>query len=233
MGPYLNQVPAATEGEPVWYTPALERLSPGQIRQRLARCPPPAQDGFPPGFFCEPPAPAAVLLPLFRRGSRWHLLFIRRAESVNDRHGGQVAFPGGRVEPGDADAVGTALREAQEEVGLPPAAVRVLGCLDVQRTVSNFLVTPVVGLIPWPLSLAPDPKEVSRIFHIPLAWLGDPARHRQVTRPLGPAGGAFPVVYFDRYDGEVLWGVSARFTLRLIQVLAASSGGEADPAPDP
>lgn len=199
-----------------------QRLSPGQIRRRLAPGPPVEQDLFPPGFFPRPPAPAAVLVPLYRRPSGWQVLFIRRAEHPGDHHGGQVAFPGGRVEPSDADAVGAALREAEEEVGLTPGVVRVLGCLGAHRTVSNFLVTPVVGLIPWPVALTPDPSEVSRIFSIPLAWLAEPGRHRRAPRPLGPLGGETAVIYFERYDGELLWGVSARITLGLLAALTGS-----------
>ncbi len=196
-----------------------DRLSPGQIRRRLALAPSLEQEVFPAGFFPQPPAPAAVLVPLYRHRNSWRLLFIRRADHPGDRHGGQVAFPGGRVEPEDLDAVAAALREAQEEVGLAPSQVRVLGSLGAYRTVSNFLVTPVVGLIPWPLALAPDPGEVSRIFGIPLAWLGQPGRHRLRVRTLGVNEAKIPVAYFEPYEGEVLWGVSARITLGLLAAL--------------
>jgi 8-oxo-dGTP pyrophosphatase MutT (NUDIX family) len=167
----------------------------------------------------RPPRPAAVLLPLFRRREHWHLLYIRRAENTADRHSGEVAFPGGRPEPDDPHATATALREAREEIGLSPARVRVLGRLPLFRTSSNFLVTPVVGLIPWPVELRPDPSEVARIFSLPLGWLADPRNHQvRAWRPPG-RNGSHPVVFFREREGEQLWGVSARITLSLVKSL--------------
>ena len=198
----------------------LRDLNPENIGERLAQ---PAhsvyEETYPPGFFTAEPDPAAVLLPLFRADEGWKLLFIRRAENAADRHGGQVAFPGGRVEAVDPDANAAALREAHEEIGLEPGQVRILGCLANYRTISNFLVTPVIGLIPWPVPLRPDGAEVGRVFSIPLAWLGRRENHRISVRSLEPDGPAFPVVYFERYDGELLWGVSARITLGLLEAL--------------
>lgn len=198
----------------------LERLSPEQIRQRIVHRPPRAYgEAYPAGFFPAPPAPAAVLMPLFRHQDGWRLLFIRRADSASDRHAGQVAFPGGRLESADGGPVVAALREAREEIGLDPSEVCVLGSLGAYRTVTNFVVTPVVGIIPWPLALTPAITEVSRIFSIPLSWLGRADSHRLCARTLGPAGTPIPVVYFEPYDGEILWGVSARITLGLIEAL--------------
>jgi 8-oxo-dGTP pyrophosphatase MutT (NUDIX family) len=166
------------------------------------------------------PRPAAVLMPLFHHRDAWHLLFIRRAEHDSDRHSGQVAFPGGRHEAGDIDSVATALREASEEIGLDPGRVELLGRLRPMHTVSNYLVTPVVGEIPWPLDLRPDPAEVSRVFSIPLAWLGDPANRRVRTWPSPDHPEARDVVFFDEFDQELLWGVSARITVDLLACLA-------------
>jgi 8-oxo-dGTP pyrophosphatase MutT (NUDIX family) len=176
--------------------------------------------------------PAAVLLPLLRLGadptrgnavgsphSSWHLLFIRRAEHPHDRHSGEVAFPGGRVDPQDPDAVATALREAEEEIGLDPSLVQVLGRLPAFHTVSGYRVTPVVGLIPWPLSLRPDPTEVAEVFTLPLDWLREPA-HRQ-TR-LWPFAGhplAREVIFYQEREGRRLWGVTAWITLDFLRCL--------------
>ena len=172
---------------------------------------------------------AAVLLPLFQAGPEpapgtegpggWRLLFIRRAVHAHDRHSGEVSFPGGRWEPQDPSCAATALREAQEEIGLDPGQVRLLGELRPLRTLSRFLVTPVVGYVPWPQELRPDPREVSRIFSIPLAWLCEPGNSRVSTYPAPNHPDARDVLFFNEYDGELLWGVSARIALDLLGCL--------------
>jgi len=178
----------------------------------------PDQEPYPEDAFSGPPRPAAVLIPLFLAGGEWRLLFIRRAEQHGDRHSGEVAFPGGHQKTGETP-VATALRESMEEIALPPASVQLLGSLAPYRTLSNFRVTPVVGRIPWPQQLLPAPAEVSRVFSIPLAWLADPTHHRIRERKLPQLRAKLPVVYFDEYQGELLWGVSARITLSLIRAL--------------
>lgn len=170
----------------------------------------------------ELPAPlrqAAVLLPLFRLEAGWRLLYIRRAEHPGDQHSGEVAFPGGRCEPREREPAITALREAREEVGLDPGEVEVLGTLSPFLTVSGFLVTPVVGRIAWPQTLAPDPAEVARVFSIPLAWLADPANREARVWPSDQHPQARRVVFYDPFDGERLWGVSAAITLDLLDRL--------------
>ncbi len=162
---------------------------------------------------------AAVLLPLYCRDGAWHLIFIRRAVRLTDRHSGEVGFPGGRRQDTDRDSTATALREAQEEIGLAPEQVRVLGALPPLETASRFLVTPVVGEIPWPQPLWPDPREVSRIFSIPLAWLGTPDHHRLRAYPAPDHPQAREIAFFDQYDGELLWGVTARITLDFLGCL--------------
>jgi 8-oxo-dGTP pyrophosphatase MutT (NUDIX family) len=157
-----------------------------------------------------------VLLTLYRDAGAWHLLFIRRAEHPGDRHSGEVGFPGGRWQVGDGSCAATALREAEEEIGLPSSHVDLLGELRPLRTVSQYLVTPVVGCIPWPQTLRPEPREVARIFSIPLAWLVGPAHHRIRTYPTPGHPEARDLIFFDDFDGESLWGVSARITLDLI-----------------
>ncbi len=172
-----------------------------------------------------PPKPAAVLLPLLRREGEWHLLYIRRSERKRDRHSGQVAFPGGRVEPEDRDIVHTALRETHEEVGIANEHVRLLGRLRPYHTITHYQVTPVVGVIPWPYPLQLQRSEVARTFTIPLRWLGDPRnyelRHRESSPqlPLPEPRPEIPVVYYDEYDGETLWGATARMTLSFLHTV--------------
>ena len=190
---------------------------PRLIRRQLSSdeaCPP--ADAFPKGFFTAPPRPAAVLVPLIRESGRWRLVFIRRARAAGDSHSGQVAFPGGHVEAADTTVEATALREAREEIGLSPSNVAVLGCLGTERTITNFSVTPVVGEIREPFDAVPEPREVDRIFTIPLAWLADPANVERRARQLAGTGRKLDILYYRPYDGELLWGVTARLVARLL-----------------
>lgn len=164
------------------------------------------------------PRAAAVLIPLFWAGDEWHVLFTRRNASLPE-HSGQVAFPGGRADPEDPDPETTALRETWEETGILPEHVTTLGRLHRFLTITNYLVTPIVGLIPWPYPLKPAHEEVSRIFSIPLNWLADPTNYAERQRTLPEPFGSLSVIYYNEYDGENLWGASARFTVTLINIL--------------
>ena len=106
------------------------------------------------------------------------MLLTRRTDHLRD-HAGQISFPGGRAEDVDADAVATALREAEEEVGLPNDAIDVIGTLPRYTTITNFVVTPVVALVRPPFTLALDPFEVAEAFEVPLSWLMTPAHHQR------------------------------------------------------
>ncbi|MEZ5480248.1 MAG: CoA pyrophosphatase [Thiolinea sp.] len=162
---------------------------------------------------------AAVLAPLIRDGGRWHLLFIRRAVQEGDHHSGQVAFAGGKREEQDRNLHETALRETWEEIGVRPRHVRILGELPPHHSVSRFRITPVVGCMPWPYPLVLQRSEVGRTFTIPLAWLADPANHELRDRLLAPGTQPVRVPYFREYDGELLWGATARMTLSLVNLL--------------
>jgi len=167
------------------------------------------------------PRPAAVLVPLVRQDSTWSVLLTRRNADLPE-HSGQVAFPGGRADPQDSSAEFTALRESHEEIGLNPQDVRLLGRLPDYFTITNYLVTPVVGALPWPYPLQPADVEVSRVFTIPLDWLADPANREERLRSLPQPYPPVSVVYFRPYDGELLWGASARIALALLHMLQIS-----------
>lgn len=124
------------------------------------------------------PTRAAVLMALVQRGDGLHVLLTRRADHLRD-HAGQISFPGGRSEPTDADAVATALRETEEEVGLPRAHVQVIGCMPDYTTVTSYVVTPVVAIVQPPLALELDAFEVAEAFEVPLQYLMTPAHHRR------------------------------------------------------
>ncbi len=164
---------------------------------------------------------AAVLIPLLRIGDEWHLLYIRRSTSPHDRHSGQVAFAGGKREANDRSLIDTALREAEEEIGLMRQDVQVLGQLENHYSVSLFNITPVIATVNWPYHLRLQEAEVSRAFTMPLQWLAVPDNHE--IRYLERQGKRIPVAYFREYDGELLWGATARMTLSLTQILARST----------
>ncbi|PLX62938.1 NUDIX hydrolase [Sedimenticola selenatireducens] len=174
---------------------------------------------YPEGYFSAPPEPASVLIPLFRDIDGWRVLYIRRSEHEADRHSGQVAFPGGKLDAVDRDAHDAALREAQEEIGLDPEHVSILGNLKSYRTISNYLVTPVVAEINWPVPLVLDSREVSRVFIIPVTWLADPANHQISRRALNNADASVQVIHFQRYEGELLWGITAKLTVSLLNLI--------------
>lgn len=160
---------------------------------------------------------AAVLVPLLRDGGEWHLLYIRRSADVQD-HKGQVAFPGGAIEPEDADVTAAALRETWEEIGLTPETIRVLGLMPARNTITGYHITPVVGVIPWPFAVRMQASEVSRVFTIPLRWLAQPANHWQ-QEVIRPNGAREPVYYFEKYEGELLWGITAAMTLQFLEIV--------------
>jgi 8-oxo-dGTP pyrophosphatase MutT (NUDIX family) len=130
--------------------------------------------------------PAGVLVPLYRRGGSWHLLLCRRSDSLRE-HQGEVAFPGGRLEPGDADLVQCALREAHEEVGLKPTDVAVTGALDSVNTRTGYQVWPTVATVPDSYQFVPSKDEVATLLEVPIDWLLDERSLRSDAR-LHPDG---------------------------------------------
>ncbi len=204
---------------------SLFKLPPSEQRdwlvEALARPAPPTAKNLSDGFRLPgregTPTPAAVLVPLVNRPEGLQVLLTQRSAELPD-HPGQISFPGGRVEPDDASAAAAALREAAEEVGLPPAQVSVLGHLADYETVTGYRVTPVVGWVEPPFELTPDPVEVADVFEVPLAFLLDPAHQQRHFRMLGALRRDFwAIPYGDRY----IWGATAAMLLILDRTLRA------------
>jgi 8-oxo-dGTP pyrophosphatase MutT (NUDIX family) len=163
------------------------------------------------------PKKAAVLVPLLLDNDEIHLLFTRRNENLAE-HSGQVSFPGGSYEFGDDFPAGTAKREAYEETGLLPEDIIVIGQIPEILSITNYCVTPVVGSIPWPYNFSICKVEVSKIFTIPLKWLSNPSNRRLESKLL-PDGEQIEVIYFNRYAGELLWGLTARLVLNFLALI--------------
>jgi 8-oxo-dGTP pyrophosphatase MutT (NUDIX family) len=147
------------------------------------------------------------------------VLLTLRTLHLHD-HAGQVSFPGGRREPGDADAVAAALRETSEEVGLKPERVRLVGRLDTYVTRTGYEVTPVVGLIEPPLDLSIDPEEVAEAFEVPLDFLLDPANRRRDSRIYQGMERYFWAMPFGKY---YIWGATAGMLVNLSEILGEAT----------
>ena len=158
---------------------------------------------------------AAVLVPILEKEYELTVLLTKRTEDLK-QHPGQVAFPGGRIDKNDADAVEAALREAEEEVGIIPDHVEVLGCLDPYLTITGFEVVPVVGLVSPPHAFNPDPTEVADIFEVPLDFLLNPANHKKVRRKVRGIDRAY---YAMPYESHYIWGATAGMIINLYEVL--------------
>lgn len=159
---------------------------------------------------------AAVLVPITDRGGP-HLLFTKKTGSV-PHHKGQFSFPGGIVDVRDGSRVETALREAWEEIHLPAEAVEVLGLLDDTPTrATNFIITPVVGIVRDPVELRPDGREIERVLEVPLQTLRDPSIFR--TEIWERNGEPHPVLFYDVSPADVIWGATARILSQFLALL--------------
>jgi 8-oxo-dGTP pyrophosphatase MutT (NUDIX family) len=170
-----------------------------------------------------PPGPlirAAVLVPIIDRGEPC-LVFAKRTERVG-HHKGQIAFPGGTVSARDASMLDTALRECEEEVGLPRNAVEVLGTLDDSETVATqFVITPFVGVVRRPVVFVPDGEEIEKVVEVPYAALAAPDGFR--TEQWERDGLRRPVYFFD-WQGETVWGATARILKHYLELLNVPVG---------
>ncbi|HWW68634.1 MAG TPA: CoA pyrophosphatase, partial [Duganella sp.] len=163
------------------------------------------------------PTPAAVLIPLVLRENGLTILLTQRNPDLTD-HPGQVSFPGGRAEAYDADAVDTALRESEEEIGLARAHVDIIGTMPDYYTGTGYRVTPVVGLIAPPFELQPDPSEVAEIFEVPLAFLMDGMNHQRLSAQLPSGRRSFYAMPYGEY---YIWGATAGMLRNLFHFLRA------------
>ncbi|HEX6978389.1 MAG TPA: CoA pyrophosphatase [Alphaproteobacteria bacterium] len=164
----------------------------------------------------KPLVPAAVLVPIIDRPDGLTVLLTRRTDHLH-AHAGQISFPGGRVEECDADAIECALREAEEEVGLPPDRTQVIGRLDTYQTRTGFEIVPVVGIVRPPFTLKPDTFEVAEVFEVPLGFVLDPGNHQRHSRR--DAYGVERQFWVLPYGDYYIWGATAGILVNLSEVL--------------
>ena len=158
---------------------------------------------------------AAVLIPLLSKDGEWHVLVTQRTQHV-EHHKGQISFPGGACEPADDDLQATALRETFEEIGVPPESVQVLGALDDFVTITDFVVTPFVGVIPHPFAYRLNGCEVDAAIEVPLSYLRDRAHLRIQQREV--RGCIYDVLFWD-YGPYTIWGATAQMLKSLLDLL--------------
>ena len=161
------------------------------------------------------PVPAAVLVPLVDRSQGMTVLLTQRASQLA-RHAAQISFPGGRLDPGDADVASAALRETREEIGLDPVHVNVFGYLPDHLVISGFRVTPVLGLVTPPFSLELNPAEVAGVFEVPLEHVLDSANHKARLRRVGDED---MLLYDIPWQGQNIWGATAGMLLTFVRML--------------
>ena len=159
--------------------------------------------------------PAAVLVPIQERADGDYLVLTQRAAMLSS-HRGQVAFPGGRVDREDSGLLAAALRESREEVGIKPPDVRVLGQLDQVTAAESYLVTPFVGVIPFPYDFRLNPAETTAVFSVPISALMDPGCFNMELRSFSQSGRE-PIYHF-LYDGWDIWGATARIINQILEL---------------
>jgi 8-oxo-dGTP pyrophosphatase MutT (NUDIX family) len=205
---------------------AAESIVPAAIRQRFVA--PPAWEPeikVERRFVERAAAAASVLIAIVLRDALTVLL-TQRTDHLTD-HPSQISFPGGRAELHDADATATALREAQEEIGLDPAQVEVLGTLPTYTTGTGFVVTPIVGLVRPGFELKTDPYEVAEVFEVPLAWLMDPSHHQRHAIDIDGGRREFLSIPWPGIDANgqprryFIWGATAAMLRNLYRFLSA------------
>lgn len=159
-------------------------------------------------------ASCAVLVPLFAKRGRYHLLYTLRSRQVRD-HKSQISFPGGVREKGDRNLRETALRETREEIGLDPKKVEILGILDEILTPTGYRITPYLGLVEYPFALRVSRKEIRRLIEVPLDHLLNPRYFRSERAEFFDRRFDYP---FFQYRGHLIWGATGRITKNLLEV---------------
>jgi 8-oxo-dGTP pyrophosphatase MutT (NUDIX family) len=199
---------------PEWagLAPADRRFTIAEVRDRLVALPPPRASE----LHTPSSRAAAVLVALFEEAGEAKVILTKRPETMPS-HRGEIAFPGGKHDPGDASLLAAALREAHEEIGLAAELVEVAGELDSLSTVaSQFTIAPFVGLLAAPPVLHPEPGEVEAVFAVPISELLDPRAYREELWDLW--GAWRPMAFFD-LPGETVWGATARILTGLLRFL--------------
>lgn len=196
-----------------------EHLLPLALRRRFEA--PPVWTPEIPGdgrrFFEREPRAASVLVPLVMHDDGLRVLLTRRTDHLHD-HAGQISFPGGRVDDGDADAIATALRETEEEIGLPRERIEVIGSMPDYTTVTSYVVTPVVALVQPGFTLALDSFEVAEAFEVPLDFLMTPANHRRHQVEIAGQQRQFLSM---PWQGYFIWGATAAMLRNFYRFLSA------------
>jgi len=160
---------------------------------------------------------AAVLVPLFQKDGDCHLLFTKRSQEVK-YHKGEISFPGGVVDEEDLELINTALREADEEIGLKESDVQIIGVLDDIVTITEFIVTPIVGLFSYPYSFKVSEVEIAELIEVPLASLLDKDcfSEREIFR-----GGQREIVFAYQYGEHIIWGATARILKQFLDLISS------------
>ncbi|MFA5374315.1 MAG: CoA pyrophosphatase [Dehalococcoidia bacterium] len=170
--------------------------------------------------------PAAVLIPIYKKDGKYHVLLTKRTEEL-EYHKGQICFPGGSRHAEDGSLQETALRETYEEVGIRPEDVEIMGELDSMGTItSNFLVTPFVGIIPYPYKFTVSTHEIDELIEVPLSALADDSNYWEETRS---AEGITGKASFFKYKDKVIWGATARILKQLVDLAFKKTDDTANP----
>lgn len=160
---------------------------------------------------------AAVLVALVEIQQELHFLFTKRTDFIAT-HKGQVSFPGGRADLSDANPIVTALRETNEEIGVHQDKIEVFGLMQEIDNRFGLKITPVVGVLDWPVDIVLSVDEVSRVFYVPVSWFLE-ERNLELRELPDAQGQAHPVIFFREYDGEVVWGLTARIIWQFLQLV--------------